>query len=145
MNDIKAPRLTARLFTTDRTSVEVPDVAAPPPATEGKIKVSITYPSGEQSKTVHRVALINQDTGAIARKSVVPVTVSAGDTLTVEFTGDDVISEGLLTPVRRHPAEVTADRLTEDAIRYADKLDGHEKDAFGTVINALQQIANGER
>lgn len=46
---------------------------------------------------------------------------------------------------RRHPADVTADRLTDDAIKYADKLDGYEKDAFGTVINALQQIAGGER
>jgi hypothetical protein len=85
MNEIKAPRLTARLFTTDRVTVEVPDVPLSPPATAGKIKVAIPYPASEQRRTVHRVAVFNQDTGDILRTSIELTPVDPGDTLTVEF------------------------------------------------------------
>lgn len=46
---------------------------------------------------------------------------------------------------RRHPAEVTADRLTQHAEEYVDKLDGQERDDFGIVIHILQEIAEGNR
>lgn len=49
--------------------------------------------------------------------------------------------------MKRHPADVTADRLVEHACNpaWADKLDGHERDAIGEVIHALREIAEGER
>lgn len=46
---------------------------------------------------------------------------------------------------RRHPADVTADRLVEDYERYFDLFDGRERDDIGNVINALRAIAGGER
>lgn len=46
---------------------------------------------------------------------------------------------------KRHPAEVTADRLLEHYERYCDKLTGTERDAVGTVRHALQEIAEGKR
>lgn len=45
---------------------------------------------------------------------------------------------------RRHPADVTADRLVDHATDW-DKFDGHERDAIGEVIHALREIAGGER
>lgn len=46
---------------------------------------------------------------------------------------------------RRHPAEVTYDRLVNDSERYADRLSGREKDAIGEVCQALWEIAEGSR
>jgi hypothetical protein len=46
---------------------------------------------------------------------------------------------------RRHPADVTADRLTEQVTAWHTRFDGFEKDAVGVVINALREIAEGER
>jgi hypothetical protein len=89
--DARTPRLTARLFTVGRVTVEVPDVPLPPPATGGKLTVAIPYPAGETARTVHRVAVINQDSGFIARSSILPRVVEPGDTLTVEF-GEEHIS-----------------------------------------------------
>jgi hypothetical protein len=45
---------------------------------------------------------------------------------------------------RRHPADVTADRLVDRSIEW-DKFDGSERDAIGQVIHALREIAEGER
>lgn len=44
---------------------------------------------------------------------------------------------------RRHPAEVTVDRLIQHSMDYSDQLTGYEKDAIGVVINALNEIAEG--
>lgn len=52
------------------------------------------------------------------------------------------------TPVRwpaRHRAEVTADRLANDVVHWADKFDGREKDCIGEIIQALTEIAEGDR
>jgi hypothetical protein len=46
---------------------------------------------------------------------------------------------------RRHPADVTADRLIDQSEKYNDWLDGYEKDALGLVVNALREIAEGRR
>jgi hypothetical protein len=46
---------------------------------------------------------------------------------------------------RRHPAQVTADRLTDHYEQYFDQLDGLERDALGRIANALREIAEGER
>lgn len=46
---------------------------------------------------------------------------------------------------RRHPALVTYDRLVEASEKYADKLDGHERDAISQIRQALYEIAEGER
>jgi hypothetical protein len=46
---------------------------------------------------------------------------------------------------RRHPAEVTADRLLDHAINPAMTFDGRERDAIGLVIFALREIAEGNR
>lgn len=42
---------------------------------------------------------------------------------------------------RRHGAEVTADRLREALDRWPDAFDGHDRDAIGRIIHALEQIA----
>lgn len=46
---------------------------------------------------------------------------------------------------RRHPAEVTADRLGDHYEAYFDKLTQRERDYIGVVRHALQQIAEGDR
>lgn len=46
---------------------------------------------------------------------------------------------------RRHPAEVTADRLLDDLERWPEKWDGEERDAVALVRFVLHQIADGER
>ena len=46
---------------------------------------------------------------------------------------------------RRHPAEVTSDRLLEAVERWPGKFEGDEKDMIGMIRHALQQIADGER
>lgn len=46
---------------------------------------------------------------------------------------------------KRHPAEVTYDRLVDASVRYGDKLSGQERDAIGEVCHALYEIAEGSR
>jgi hypothetical protein len=46
---------------------------------------------------------------------------------------------------RRHPAEVTSDRLAEASERWHDKLTGDERDMIGRVRHALYEIAEGAR
>jgi hypothetical protein len=48
---------------------------------------------------------------------------------------------GKLRRYRRHPAEVTADRLGGEYERWFDRLSGTERDAVSQVRNALQRIA----
>lgn len=91
MTNAKTPRLAARLFTAGRVTVEVPDIPLPPPATGGRLRVAIPYPAGEPARTVHRVAVINEDARFVARASILPTVVEPGDTLTVEF-GEEHIS-----------------------------------------------------
>ena len=52
-----------------------------------------------------------------------------------------------LTPStqRRHPAEVTADRLGDHYETYFDRLTQLERDYIGVVRRALQDIAEGNR
>jgi len=45
---------------------------------------------------------------------------------------------------RRHPAEVTKDRLIDHAIEWTC-WSGAERDALSVVINALDDIAEGNR
>ena len=49
------------------------------------------------------------------------------------------------TATPRHPAEVTADRLAITVGRYASKFDGRERDMISEIIQALEEIAEGER
>ena len=46
---------------------------------------------------------------------------------------------------RRHPAQVTADRLGDHAKAFEDQLTPREVTAFGRVILALEAVAAGER
>lgn len=46
---------------------------------------------------------------------------------------------------RRHPAEVTADRLGDHYEQWFDKLTQSERDYIGVVRRALQDIAEGTR
>ena len=46
---------------------------------------------------------------------------------------------------RDHPADVTADRLVVHSERWNEKFGGQEPDAIGDVIQALREIAGGER
>lgn len=46
---------------------------------------------------------------------------------------------------RRHPAQVTADRLTDHLVEFADYLTNRDRVAFERVRIALAQIADGER
>ena len=42
---------------------------------------------------------------------------------------------------RRHPAEVTSDRLGDHYERWVDRLTGEERDAISLVRFALERIA----
>ena len=44
---------------------------------------------------------------------------------------------------RRHPAEVTADRLADALDRWPDRFDGEDRDAIGRLRTILQDIAEG--
>jgi hypothetical protein len=46
---------------------------------------------------------------------------------------------------RRHPAEVTADRLAEAYEKFHDKLDGAELDMISQLKHAFDEIAAGNR
>jgi hypothetical protein len=46
---------------------------------------------------------------------------------------------------RRHPADVTADRLLEHVERWHEKFTPAERDELSHVRFLLQQIADGER
>ena len=45
---------------------------------------------------------------------------------------------------RRHPCEVTADRLAEHYERYYDHMTGSDRDQLSQVRHMLQQIAERE-
>jgi hypothetical protein len=47
--------------------------------------------------------------------------------------------------LRRHPADVTADRLLDHVERWHDKFEPAERDALSLVRYVLQTIADGER
>ena len=44
---------------------------------------------------------------------------------------------------RRHPAEVTADRLRDALDKWPEHFDSGDFDAIGRIIFALEQIAEG--
>jgi hypothetical protein len=46
---------------------------------------------------------------------------------------------------KRHPAEVTSDRLGDHYERWADRLSGEERDAISLVRYALERIAEEDR
>lgn len=46
---------------------------------------------------------------------------------------------------RRHPAELTSDRLADASERWNDKFTGEELDMIGRLRVALDQIAEGAR
>lgn len=48
-----------------------------------------------------------------------------------------------LRPPRRHPAEVTADRLGDHLDKWPDAFDGAGRDAIAQIRHVLQQIADG--
>lgn len=50
-----------------------------------------------------------------------------------------------MTKYRRHPADVTADRLIQHTIDYYERLDGRDRDDFSHVIFLLREIAEGNR
>jgi hypothetical protein len=137
MNDIHPPRLLARLFTTDRVTVEVPDLPVPPPATAGKLKVDIPYPVSEQRRTVHRVAVINQDTGFIARSSIPLQVVDPGDTLTVEFGKEHVSRNRLLFDVAGF---LGGDHLESAEQEPAEAADSTRLDAVAANLASLNEI-----
>jgi len=47
--------------------------------------------------------------------------------------------------MKRHPCEITADRLAKHIEDYHDKLDGAERDEFSLVKFILDEIADGDR
>lgn len=46
---------------------------------------------------------------------------------------------------RRHPAELTSDRLADASERWNDKFTGEELDMIGRLRFALDEIAEGAR
>lgn len=46
------------------------------------------------------------------------------------------------TPARRHPAEVTSDRLAEHLERWYDTTDGHLRDQIAAVRDWLERVAD---
>ena len=46
---------------------------------------------------------------------------------------------------KRHPAEVTADRLGDAVTKYRHLISGAEADAFAEVIQILNEIGEGDR
>ncbi|WP_157931920.1 hypothetical protein [Mycobacteroides abscessus] len=46
---------------------------------------------------------------------------------------------------RRHPAELTSDRLADASERWNDKFTGEELDMIGRLRVALDEIAEGAR
>lgn len=44
--------------------------------------------------------------------------------------------------IRRHPAEVTADRLADALDRWPERFDGRQRDAIGELRTVLEQIAD---
>lgn len=46
---------------------------------------------------------------------------------------------------RRHPLEVTADRLGDHMEKHYDQMTGTERDEFSHVRFVLQEIAEGKR
>jgi len=44
---------------------------------------------------------------------------------------------------RRHPAEVTSDRLLDAYERWYDHFTGEQRDAIGEIRHVLQEIADG--
>lgn len=46
---------------------------------------------------------------------------------------------------RRHPAEVTSDRLLDAVDRYREQFTGEERDMIGIIRHALEAIAEGSR
>ena len=50
-----------------------------------------------------------------------------------------------MTVSRRHPAEVTSDRLGDAAVRWHPLMTGSERDALATVRFVLEEIADGTR
>ena len=49
------------------------------------------------------------------------------------------------TAPRRHPADVTADRLTDHYETYYAYMDGRERDDLSRTIQVLREIAEGNR
>lgn len=45
---------------------------------------------------------------------------------------------------RRHPAEVTSDRLAEARERWLDRFSGEELDMIAALRDRMQQIADGD-
>lgn len=48
-------------------------------------------------------------------------------------------------PAKRHPAEVTSDRLARASELWHGKLTGVELDMIGMIRQALEEIAEGDR
>lgn len=44
---------------------------------------------------------------------------------------------------RRHPAQVTSDRLGDAVGRWWEKFSGEDRDAIGRIRDVLEQIADG--
>lgn len=49
------------------------------------------------------------------------------------------------TTRRRHPAQVTADRLGDAVANFAWQFTPAERDQIGEIIHALEEIAQGNR
>jgi hypothetical protein len=45
---------------------------------------------------------------------------------------------------RRHPAQVTSDRLGDATTKWGDKFTGAELDMIGVIRSVLEEIAEGE-
>ncbi len=46
--------------------------------------------------------------------------------------------------IRRHPADVTADRLGDALDKWPDAFDGGDRDMIGQLIHILRTIAEGD-
>jgi hypothetical protein len=45
---------------------------------------------------------------------------------------------------RRHPAEVTSDRLGDAVGRWWEKFSGEDRDAIGRIRDVLEHVAEGD-
>ena len=88
-------RLSADLTMSDGRLVHVPVVAAPGPASAGRIRVDIPYPPDTMPGLVISAAVINEDLGVVFRSGFPYTHAQGGDTLTVEFGEESLDGEAL--------------------------------------------------
>lgn len=90
-DDITPAGMNAVLFTTEGV-VRIYGLPLPPPASGGRLRVSIPYPVTEPQRTVYRISLVGTETGAIARVRMPHVVIDPGQTLTIAIGPESIVA-----------------------------------------------------